>query len=123
MLQIRRASTAEFAAVRDFYYAVIDEMKDAEFKPGWERDVYPSQDFLRASLDKGELYVGEIKGHLAAAMVVNHEYNESYDGAPWSVDMADKEILVIHALGVRPSFAGRGIAQAMTPHAIRLGRE
>lgn len=34
MLQIRRASTAEFAAVRDFYYAVIDEMKDAEFKPG-----------------------------------------------------------------------------------------
>lgn len=81
MLQIRRASTAEFAAVRDFYYAVIDEMKDAEFKPGWERDVYPSQDFLRASLDKGELYVGKIKGHLAAAMVVNHEYNESYDGA------------------------------------------
>lgn len=56
-------------------------------------------------------------------MIVSCEYNESYDGAPWSVDMADKEILVIHALGVRPSFAGRGIAQAMTPHAIRLGRE
>ena len=46
-------------------------------------------------------------------MIVSCEYNESYDGAPWSVDMADKEILVIHALGVRPSFAGRGIAQAM----------
>ena len=59
----------------------------------------------------------------ASAMIVSCEYNESYDGAPWSVDMADKEILVIHALGVRPSFAGRGIAQAMTPHAIRLGRE
>lgn len=110
MIQIRRAGTAEFAAVREFYYAVIDEMKDAEFKPGWEQDVYPSQDFLRASLDRGELYVGEIGGHLVAAMVVNHEYNESYDGAPWSVDAADEELLVVHALGVRPSFAGQGIA-------------
>ena len=101
----------------------MDEMKNAEFKPGWERDVYPSQDFLQASLDKGELYVGEIKGHLAAAMVVNHEYNESYDGAPWSVDAADDELLVVHALGVRPSFASRGIAKAMTQYAIWLGRE
>lgn len=113
MIQIRRAGTAEFAAVREFYYAVIDEMKAAEFKPGWEQDVYPLQDFLRASLDRGELYVGEIGGHLVAAMVVNHEYNESYDGAPWSVDAADEELLVVHALGVRPSFSGQGIAQAM----------
>ncbi len=59
MIQIRRAGTAEFAAVRDFYYAVIDEMKDAEFKPGWERDVYLPQEFLQASLDRGELCVGD----------------------------------------------------------------
>ena len=122
-MQIRRAGTAEFDAVRACYYAVMDEMKNAEFKPGWERDVYPSQEFLRASLDKGELYVGEIGGHLVTAMVVNHEYNESYDGAPWSVDAADGELLVIYALGVRLSFAGRGIAQAMTPCTIWLGRE
>ena len=56
-------------------------------------------------------------------MVVNHEYNESYDGAPWSVDASDDELLVVHALGVRPSFAGRGIAKVMTQYAIRLGRE
>ena len=34
MLQIRRAGTAEFDAVRACYYAVMDEMKNAEFKPG-----------------------------------------------------------------------------------------
>lgn len=56
-------------------------------------------------------------------MIVSCKYNESYDGAPWAVDTADEEILAIHALGVRLSFAGRGIAQAMTQHAIRLGRE
>lgn len=56
-------------------------------------------------------------------MIVSCEYNESYDGAPWAVDTADGELLVVHALGVRPSFAGRGIAQAMTPCTIWLGRE
>ena len=56
-------------------------------------------------------------------MIVSCEYNESYDGAPWSVDTADEEILVIYALGVRQSFASRGIAKAMTQYAIRLGRE
>lgn len=56
-------------------------------------------------------------------MIVSCEYNESYDGAPWSVDAADEELLVVHALGVRPSFAGQCIAQAMTEYAIRLGRE
>lgn len=56
-------------------------------------------------------------------MIVSCEYNESYDGAPWAVDTADEETLAIHALGVRLSFDGRGIAKAMTQYAIRLGRE
>lgn len=58
-MQIRRAGTAEFDAVRACYYAVMDEMKDAEFKPGWKRDVYLPQEFLRASLDRGELCAGD----------------------------------------------------------------
>ena len=114
MLQIRRAGTAEFAAVREFYYAVMDEMKDAEFKPGWKRDIYPRRNFC------GRRWIGASS---ASAMIVSCEYNESYDGAPWSVDAADEELLVVHALGVRPSFAGQGIAKVMTQYAIRLGRE
>lgn len=56
-------------------------------------------------------------------MIVSCKYNESYDGAPWAVDTADEEILAIYALGVRLSFAGRGIAQAMTPCTIWLERK
>lgn len=113
-MQIRRAGTAEFDAVRACYYAVMDEMKDAECKPGWKRDVYPCRNFC------GRRWIGALS---ASAMIVSCEYNESYDSAPWAVDTADEEILVIYALGVRPSFASRGIAQAMTPCTIWLGRE
>lgn len=123
MISIRKASIDDYLPVRDFYYCVTDEMKDAEFKPGWERDIYPAQEFLQTSLHKGELYIGEIKETIAAAMVINHEYNESYAGAPWSVDAADEELFVIHALGVRPVFSGQGIAQDMVQYAIHLGQE
>ena len=58
-MQSRRAGTVEFDAVRACYYAVMDEMKDAECKPGWERDVYLPREFLRASLDRGEFCVGD----------------------------------------------------------------
>ena len=48
---------------------------------------------------------------MAACMVVNHEYNEGYCGIRWSVDANDSELLVIHALGVRPAISGKGIAR------------
>lgn len=38
---------------------------------------------------------------MVSCMVVNHEYNEGYQGISWSVDAGDPELLVIHALGFR----------------------
>lgn len=123
MLQIRAAQTTDYERVRDFYYALTDAMENAEFKPGWEKDVYPTQAFLRESIENGELYIGEEGGVTAACMVVNHAYNEGYNSVCWSVDAADDELLVIHALGVHPDFSGRGCAKRLTAYVIELARE
>ena len=106
-MQIRVVNKNEYEKVRDFYYLLIDEMKDAKFSPGWEKDVYPSQDFLRKSIENGELYIGEENGEIISSMVVNHEYNDGYKKIQWSVQAEDSEILVVHALGVKRSFSGR----------------
>ncbi len=119
-LQIRRANPEEYERVRDFYYLLIDAMEGAPFSPGWERDVYPSQDFLRSSLEKGELYVGELDGQIAASMVVNHAYNEGYREVRWAFNAADSELFVVHALGVHSQFSGRGIAGRMARHVIDM---
>lgn len=39
-------------------------MENAEFKPGWEKDVYPTQDFLKKSIICNELYMGEMDGRI-----------------------------------------------------------
>ena len=122
-LRIRRANPKEYEKVRDFYYLLIDAMEGAAFSPGWERDVYPAQEFLRSSLEKGELYVEEVDGQMAASMVVNHAYNEGYREAAWSFNAADSELLVVHALGVHPQFSRRGIAGRMARHVIAMAAQ
>lgn len=111
MLQIRTAARDDYTRVRNFYYSVTDAMRDAAYPPGWEKDIYPTQEFLMQSIRNGELYIGEIGVEIASCMVVNHAYNDGYKAVRWTVDAADTELLVIHALGVHPAYAGRGRRQ------------
>lgn len=120
MLKIRSANDEDYIRVRDFYYSLIDAMGDSEYKPGWERDIYPTQEFLIRSISKSELYLAEIDEDIAACMVVNHECNEGYDAVKWSVDANASELLVIHALGVHPVYSGKGIAKQMVQKAIDI---
>lgn len=123
MLQIRTADSRDYSNVRNFYYSLIDAMEDAEYKPGWERDIYPTQEFLIRSINNSELYIVEIDKNIAACMVVNHEYNDGYKAIKWSVDADDLEILVIHALGVHPMYSGKGIVKQMLQKVIDIACE
>lgn len=123
MLHIRQAAPEEYGSVRDFYYTLIDAMPHMEYTPGWKRDIYPTQEFLIQSIQRGELYIGESDGQITACMVVNHEYNDGYKQARWSVDAKDSELLVIHALGVHPACSGRGLAKQMVQSVMEMARE
>lgn len=98
-------------------------MKGSKYLPGWEVDIYPSPEFLRDSIQKGNLYIGEMDGQIAAAMAVNHEYNDSYEDFDWPTVAKKEEITVIHALGVHPDFAGHGLAAQMVRQAISVARD
>lgn len=124
MLNISVADDAAYPRVREFYYSLIDAMKDAEYKPGWEKDIYPTQEFLLDSIRRGELYIGELEdGSIASCMVVNHSYNDGYHSVTWTVDADDTQLLVIHALGVHPLYAGKGFAKQMVQKVIDVARE
>lgn len=123
MLKIRRADPEEYKSVRDFYYSLIDAMEQMQYKPRWEKDVYPSQAFLREAIDNHELFIGESEGQIISCMAVNHKFNEEYDRIQWSVAAEKQDLLVIHALGVHPAFANRGAAKQMVKKVIDTARE
>ncbi len=109
---IRLARPDEYEDVRAFYHSLIDAIANLPYGAGWKKDIYPSREFLRGSIDSKELYIAE-DGAIMGAMVVNQEYNESYRKFDWPTKADDSEVLLIHALGVHPSYSGKGVAKKM----------
>lgn len=122
-MEIRKAIENEYEAVRAFYHSIIDNMKNAEYKPMWEKDIYPAPEFLLESIQKGEIYIGLHENEIAAVMVLNHQCNEGYKEYDWQIKVTDSEISVIHALGVHPKFKGQGFAKQMVLKAFDIARE
>ena len=54
MLNIRTAGMDDFENVREFYYSVIDGLKDAEYSPDWKKDIYPTQEYLSDCIKSSE---------------------------------------------------------------------
>ena len=117
------ARADEFPAVRAFYHHLTDAMRDAAFPPGWEKDIYPAPAFLRQAIASRGLFLGLAAGQIAACMVLDRTGNPDYDKACWPTARAPGEYLVIHALGVRPDLAGKGLAGQMVRKAIACARQ
>lgn len=120
---ICRANKDTFGEVRTFYHSLIDNLNPERRYVGWKKDIYPSPEFLRTSIDNSCLYICRDKERIAGAMVLNHEYNESYQNCRWHIAADDSELLVIHALGVHPDFHRKGYAKALVRHSIAIARE
>ncbi len=120
---VRRATSADFAAVREFYLQLTDDMQAAPYHPMWIKGVYPDDAYLQSSIAAGELWVTEPDGSIAAAMVVNDRCNEGYLQVEWKVQARPGEFTVLHTLGVGYAHQRRGIGAAMIRHCIALAQK
>jgi len=118
---IRKATIDEYKAVLSFYYRLIDDMGHLPCFPNWQKNVYPSDDYLHTAITKGELWVYD-RGGIQAAMIVNG-HGEGYDTYPWHTAAGAGEYLVIHALGVGVSAQGSGAARQMVEHVRQLAKD
>lgn len=150
MLKIRKAVMSEFEMVRDFYYSLIDATEDREYSAGWTKDVYPDDPMLIGAIEREELYIALLETpeskekyvsalgkcdfvnggiftsddeEVAGVMIVNHDCNDGYAEVDFPVKAEPHEVTVIHALGVHPKFAGRGLAKELVSEVQRMARE
>ncbi len=121
-MNLRLATIEEFENIRAFYHHITDWLDTVPYGPGWKKDIYPSPEELTDALTQNELWVYELNGEYAGAMVVNSASNEGYSQVKWNVDAMDDKITLIHALGVKSEYQGRGIASEMVKHAIALAK-
>ena len=121
-MNILKAKPNQFQEVREFYFAVIDGIGDADDTVGWKKDIYPAPEFLKDSIENGELYFAKEEGRIVGAMVLNHQSNDEYSKFEWPTQASENEVTVIHALGILPSERGKGYAKQMVSFAIKFAR-
>ena len=116
----QKAAAEEFETVRGFYWRLIDAMDQTTI--GWKKGIYPTDEFLRESLDRGELYTLSDGDALCGCVILNSECNEGYAGMPWTRELAPDEVLIPHALAVDPAVQGRGCGRALVCGMLDLAR-
>ncbi len=123
MFQIRAIGINEYDRLLQFYDLLIDSMEDKEFCPKWKKRIYPTEEFLRESIEKHELFVGMIDEKFVGAMVINHDCAEGYENVQWGISANQEEVSVVHLLGISYEHQNQGIARKMVKWVINTARE
>ena len=124
-MTFQKASESDFHIIQKFYWDVIDDIHSNNVNNenlGWEKEVYPSDDFIQRSLINGELYTLTENDTLLACVILNSEHNEGYDGCAWSIACNSDEVLTPHTLAVNPRFQGTGIGKVVVENILNIAR-
>ena len=117
----RKAEKEDFDKVRSLYWTLIDrEQADPSF-PHWKKGIHPSDEMIRNSIGKEELYVLADGDEIAACVIANDEKVDGYADAPWQID--SDEVIVLHVLAVHPDYRGQGLARTLVENVIELERK
>ena len=99
----RKAAASDIDAVTAIYDAIHTEEEAGRTTTGWKRGIYPVRATAEAALTRGDLFVAEADGRVAAAAVLNQIQ---------VAVSADEEIFVMHTLVVDPAAGGHGLGRA-----------
>ena len=111
-LTFRRASASDLDAVTAIYDKLHAQEDVGRVTIGWVTGVYPIRFNAEQALERGDLYVCEAEGRVAASGILNQKQVDVYAEGRWSYPAEDSDVFVLHALTVDPASSGRGIGRA-----------
>ncbi len=122
-MDIRKATAADVDAVDAIYQRIHDGEEQGRTTIGWARGVYPTAATARAAQERGELFVLEDQGTVAAAAILNQTQVPAYADADWAYPAEPSQVMVLHTLVVDPLVQGRGYGRAFVAYYERYALE
>ncbi|MBQ0059132.1 MAG: GNAT family N-acetyltransferase [Lachnospiraceae bacterium] len=121
-MDIRSADENDFEELRSFYIIMNEVITKRHHNYHEENPYFPSDQMMLKAIKGGYQYIGIEDNKIVAAMMADHECDDSYMHAKWLVDAAKDEFLVLHALRVLPEYSGRGYARQLMNCVIEQGK-
>ena len=108
---IRLAEIDDLRRLKSFYDDVIDYQRYDSCGAAWTKDVYPSENDLKRHLENDLFYILEEKGKITGAACISLHEDENYRNAPWSLNLKEDEIAVLHLMAIHPSCRGKNLSK------------
>ncbi len=115
-VNIRRAAAGDVPAVAAIYERIHDGEEQGRTATGWMRQVYPTAATAQAAVERGDLFVLEVDGHILAAAILNQTQVPEYADCPWRYPAPEDQVMVLHTLVVDPALQGRGYGRAFVDY-------
>ncbi len=99
--------TDDFETVKSKYIDVIENTPDIEKTAHWKYGKHPTDESLRAYIDRGEMYVLTDGEEIAGMAVIMMRQGDEYLGISWKDDLPCDEVVTVHLLAVCPGHRGK----------------
>lgn len=88
----------------------------------FKKGVYPTRADAERAIGAGAMFIYEENGLLCGSLILDKKQPVEYANILWKADCAEREVMVIHLLMVRPQMSGRGIGSALIKYAVEFAR-
>jgi GNAT superfamily N-acetyltransferase len=122
-LRFRKADINDIDAIDSIYSRALDAEEAGLTTTGWVRGIYPKREVAEASLQRGDMYVAEYDGRIAASGIINKTQVNVYLECDWEYKAPDEKICVLHTLVVDPDARGMGIGPAFVRFYEETGKD
>ena len=112
--------TDDFESVKSKYIDVIENTRDIEKTAHWEYGKHPTDESLRAYIDRGEMYVLTDGEEIAGMAVIMMSQGDEYSGIPWKDNLPCDEVATVHLLAVCPDHRGKSLGVRILEEAMEI---
>ena len=102
-------NTDNFETVKSKYIDVIENTPDMEKYSRWIYGKHPTDESLKAYIDRGEMYVLTDGEEIAGVAAVALCQGDDYLNIIWEKDLPNDEVATVHLLAVCPDYRGKSL--------------
>ncbi len=122
-MTIRKANTADLAAICALYDEVHTAEENGIITSGWKRGIYPTKQTANAAILRGDMFILVDCGKAAGTAIINRLQPDVYGDGDWQYTANENEVMVLHTLAISPSSLKRGYGRKFVEFYESYARE